>query len=81
MLFQSNYRFMSAASTASIKSRFQTAYEERVKNLNKNPAKVPEPKDKAKYSNSYYADKIERMGKGYTHPYHSEDAPLFMSTY
>ncbi len=40
MLFQSNYRFMSAASTASIKSRFQTAYEERVKNLNKNPAKV-----------------------------------------
>jgi hypothetical protein len=21
------------------------------------------------------------MGKGYTHPYHTEDAPLYMSTY
>lgn len=30
-----NYRFMSAASTASIKSRFETAYEERIKTLNK----------------------------------------------
>jgi hypothetical protein len=40
LLVQGNYRFMSAASTASIKSRFQAAYEERVNNLNKNPAKV-----------------------------------------
>lgn len=34
-----NVRFMSAASTASIKSRFETAYEERMKTLNKSGAK------------------------------------------
>jgi len=41
----------------------------------------PQPKDKARYGGSYYGDKIGSMGKGYTHPYHTEDAPLFMSTY
>ncbi len=39
-LVQGNYRFMSAASTASIKSRFQAAYEERVNNLQKTPQKT-----------------------------------------
>lgn len=39
-LVQANCRFMSAASTASIKSRFQAAYEERVNNLSKTPQKT-----------------------------------------
>jgi uncharacterized protein (DUF1697 family) len=38
-LVSGNYRFMSAASTAAIKSRFETAYEERMKNLGKSGAK------------------------------------------
>lgn len=33
MLVANNARFMSAASTASIRSRFETAYEERVKSI------------------------------------------------
>lgn len=39
-LIQGNCRFMSAASTASIKSRFQAAYEERINNLAKTPQKT-----------------------------------------
>jgi hypothetical protein len=39
MLVSGSCRFMSAASTASIKSRFEVAYEERMKTLNKSGAK------------------------------------------
>ena len=35
LLVSGQKRFMSAASTASIKSRFETAYEERIKALKK----------------------------------------------
>lgn len=39
-LVSSQLRYMSAASTASIKSRFQTAYEERMKSINKSGYKL-----------------------------------------
>lgn len=42
---------------------------------------MPEIKNKAEYKTSYYSDKLSKMGKGYQHPYHTEETPLFMSYY
>ena len=39
MLMKAQMRYMSAASTASIKSRFETAYQERIKSIRKAGAK------------------------------------------
>jgi hypothetical protein len=41
----------------------------------------PEIKNKVEYGTSYYQDRLRKMGKGYVHPYHTEDTPLFYSYY
>jgi len=46
-----------------------------------NHSKRTEPKDKAEYGKSYYQEKLRNWGKGYVHPYHSAEAPLFFSSY
>jgi hypothetical protein len=40
-----------------------------------------EPKNKAEYGKSYYQERIQKMSKGYTHPFHTADSPLYLSSY
>lgn len=72
---------MRGMATASLKDRFEVAYQARQESLNKGPAKVPEPVDKALYGQSYYQDKLHQMRSGYQHPYHNGDSPLVYSHY
>lgn len=37
--------------------------------------------DKEKYGKAYYADKLNTMGEGYKHPYHSAENPISFSYY
>lgn len=43
--------------------------------------KSAEIKSKEEYGEGYYKDRLRKMTKGYVHPYHTDDAPLYYSTY
>lgn len=62
-------------SSASIRSRFEQAYSERAAAQASKGANVPQPEN-ASYKQAYYQDKINSMGKGYVHPYHTQANPL-----
>jgi hypothetical protein len=48
-------------STATIKDRFEAAYQQRVEQLAQRPKAPPQPKNKAEYGKAYYADKLKTM--------------------
>lgn len=63
--------------TLAIKDKFETAWQEKQK-LQKVVKK--EPKNKDKYGDGFYGANIQRLKKGYEHPYHSERNPLIQTS-
>lgn len=43
--------------------------------------KRAEIKNKEEYGEGYYQDRLRKVSKGYVHPYHTNDAPLYYSHY
>jgi len=66
MMVTQNTRLMSSAS---IKSRFEEAFQEKQKG--NRASAVPQPTDNS-YAKAYYEDKLKTMGKGFVHPYHTQ---------
>ena len=62
-----------------VKSKFETAFETRLKNLESQPKKNPEPVNQAEYGQGYYQQHLKNMRQGYVHPYHSEKYPMIFS--
>lgn len=65
-------RHMSGA--AAIRDKFEQAW---LENSSGATAKsIPQPEDKEEYGAGYYQKYHKGLKKGYTHPYHSKDSPL-----
>lgn len=62
-----------------VKSKFETAYELKMKTLQQQPKKNPEPTNQAEYGQGYYQQHLKNMKQGYVHPYHSDKYPLVFS--
>jgi hypothetical protein len=63
-----------------VKSKFEQAYAEKVANLEKAHAPLPQPSNSAEYGQAYYnSARMEKMEAGYVHPYHTEGSPIYMS--
>jgi len=77
MLKPCSVRHMSTG-TASIKDRFQEAW---LSSTSKSTgAAKKEPKDKKLYGSGYIKQNVHRMKRGYTHPYHSKEHPLSVTS-
>ena len=62
-----------------VKSKFETAFETKMKNLQAQPKKVQEPTNQAEYGHGYYQQHLKNMRQGYVHPYHSDKYPVVFS--
>jgi hypothetical protein len=62
-----------------VKSKFETAYETKMKTIKSQPKKTPEPNNTAEYGQGYYQQHLKSMRQGYVHPYHSDKYPLVFS--
>jgi hypothetical protein len=62
-----------------VKSKFETAFETKMKNLQAQPKKVQEPTNQAEYGQGYYQQHLKNMRQGYVHPYHSDKYPVVFS--
>lgn len=62
---------------AAISDRFQAAW---LQGKQSHASHEPEPKNKKEYGSGYIQRHNKRLRKGYTHPYHSREHPLFFSS-
>ena len=62
-----------------VKSKFETAYETKMKTIRAQPKKTPEPENATEYGQGFYQQHLKNMRQGYVHPYHSDKYPLVFS--
>ena len=75
LLRPTSVRYFSGA--AAIRDKFHLAW---LENASRQQTKIHEPENKEEYGAGYYQRHHKRMKKGYTHPYHSKDNPLSVSS-